>query len=488
MEGYAVNVNRPIRLQELNLNGGQLEEPLRVIFCGQRQGYDATASLLQEQKQLLVIWANTSDQLAIELTQCDFDCILLEGLVGTETAYALKDRLSQQFPTLPAIILLAEKGGIKSASVAFRHGFSDYLVANDLSADNLYLQILRAVNAKRVEQDYQDKIASLSEQLTIDPFTGLNNHAFLDVHLANILDSAKQFQSRVAVLLIDVNHFRELKGKHGYQIAQRFMRVVADKLKGAARRADVFGRYGESSFLYLIDCEVSEESIEGVGQRIVDGLNFDCNLGEIRMRASASIGAAIFPEQGNDAAALLKVAGAAMVLATTLGGGYFPAGPGSSLEPEKDVTAIAHANPLSKSVSAPSVTASEGIPASQLTGRSAADAPPQVEDQARHGILVDDDNRRSSQRFRTLKRGCISTQDGMSTIYCTVRDQSSDGARVSFTSLVNLPKYVDLELMEHGQKYRAEVRWSNGLFAGLKFLSAEDAPRSAQFNDVNKKR
>jgi len=488
MLGDAVNVNRPIRLQALNLSGGKLEEPLRVAFCGQREGYEACARLLEGHKQLSVSWFYSGDQLATELTQCDFDCILLEGLVGTETAFTIKEGLSLQFPNLPAIIMLAKQGVTNSASMAFQHGFSDYLVATDLSPDNLYVQILRAVNAKRVEQDYQAKITCLSQQLTIDPSTGLNNHAFLDVHLAGILDSARQFQNRFAVLLIDVEHFRELKGKYGYEIGQRFMRGVASKLKGVARRADVFGRYGESSFLYLIDWEVSDESVEVVGRRLAEGLNFECNLGELRARASASIGAAIFPEQGTDAVTLLKAAGAAMAQAKDRGGGYYPAGAVLTLGAEIETLAVAGPDPRSPPVEASGISALEGAPVSKRLDGPATSEPQQAGEQAGPGMLTGDDNRRSSQRFRTLKRGCISIQNGMSTIYCTVRDQSSGGARVAFSSLVNLPKYVDFELIEHGQKFRAEVRWTNGLFAGLKFLSGEEDPCSGPIKDVKRKR
>ena len=157
------------------------------------------------------------------------------------------------------------------------------------------------------------QLARAREEALTDPLTGLPNTRFLWMHLALELARAARQASTLALLLVDVDDFKAVNDKEGHPTGDLALRELAAVLRQSVRPYDVCARYGGDEFLIMLpDCgrEEADERLRDLQERIrthqvtlADGRQFSLRV---------SIGAAVFPRDGDSSEALLAVADARM--------------------------------------------------------------------------------------------------------------------------------------------------------------------------------
>ena len=172
---------------------------------------------------------------------------------------------------------------------------------------------------------------SFRHQATHDPLTGLPNRALLHERLTHALIEADRTGEPVALLLIDLDQFKEVNDALGHEYGDGLLRELARRLTTRLRNCDTIARLGGDEFAILLTTDATRDGAEEVARRLTELCEEAIQVGEYRLQVSASIGIALAPEHANDAETLLRRADGAMYRAKGSGGGHALYSPGHEL-------------------------------------------------------------------------------------------------------------------------------------------------------------
>lgn len=151
------------------------------------------------------------------------------------------------------------------------------------------------------------------EDSLTDPLTGLPNTRFMFMHLTRELSRAERLKAEVALLVMDLDSFKEINDSHGHHVGDRALREVATVLRAAIRPYDICVRYAGDEFIVVLSgCGAEEAERKRVElQNTVDDVLFEARPGR-RLPLAISVGAAIYPQDGDSYEALLATADSRM--------------------------------------------------------------------------------------------------------------------------------------------------------------------------------
>jgi diguanylate cyclase (GGDEF)-like protein len=153
----------------------------------------------------------------------------------------------------------------------------------------------------------------LREQLRLqsirDPLTGLFNRSYLEETLEREISRAIRNQSTVGIIMMDLDHFKDVNDTFGHDAGDFLLREVGQFLSTHVRKHDIVCRYGGEEFTLILPDASLEDTAQRAEQlrrraREIDANYEGCDLGSVRF----SLGVASFPKDGSSAAAVLKEA------------------------------------------------------------------------------------------------------------------------------------------------------------------------------------
>ena len=155
-----------------------------------------------------------------------------------------------------------------------------------------------------------------------DSLTNLPNRSLLYVHANQAIAHANRDDTQLAVLFIDVDHFKQVNDSLGHPAGDALLCIVAERLSEAIREVDILCRYsGDEFVIVLTQCD-SMHATDLAG-RLLAVLSEPCQVGDIPLTPAASIGISLFPENGRDMDTLIHAADMAMYQAKQKGRGCF---------------------------------------------------------------------------------------------------------------------------------------------------------------------
>jgi len=162
---------------------------------------------------------------------------------------------------------------------------------------------------------------ALEHQALHDALTGLPNRTLLHDRLEYALRLVERDATALALLLLDLDRFKVVNDMLGHQAGDALLRQVAARLHGALRTSDTVARLGGDEFAVLLPGADREGAVR-VTQTLLAALVAPVTLEEQTVQVGASIGVALAPVQGREAAVLLRHADVAMYVAKRAGSGY----------------------------------------------------------------------------------------------------------------------------------------------------------------------
>jgi diguanylate cyclase (GGDEF)-like protein len=166
----------------------------------------------------------------------------------------------------------------------------------------------RAV-AQRQSLDQQRKFSRLARR---DVLTGLPNRVYLQKILPRLIKRATRDQSRLALLYVDLDHFKNVNDSLGHEAGDKLLMAVAHRLRAVVSTHDVVVRMGGDEFVIVANMLPNAQVVNSIADRIRRALVVPLDLDGVTMFASPSIGISVYPEDGIDAEQLLKHADIAL--------------------------------------------------------------------------------------------------------------------------------------------------------------------------------
>ncbi|MGO2130274.1 MAG: EAL domain-containing protein [Pseudoalteromonas prydzensis] len=165
----------------------------------------------------------------------------------------------------------------------------------------------------------EEKIVQLAY---FDELTGLPNRRLFNDRLSMALAAAHRCNDMLAVMFIDLDRFKEINDSLGHSAGDVLLKLVAKRIQSVLREGDTLARLGGDEFVVL--CEIDDIAVViSIADKILSYLNTPFQLEGFEVGATASIGAAVYPDDGLDSETLLKHADIAMYRSKAVGRNSF---------------------------------------------------------------------------------------------------------------------------------------------------------------------
>jgi diguanylate cyclase (GGDEF)-like protein/PAS domain S-box-containing protein len=166
--------------------------------------------------------------------------------------------------------------------------------------------------------------AELAHLAHHDPLTELPNRLLFFARLEHALKEASRTGSQVAVLVLDLDRFKDVNDSYGHAAGDELLQHVTQCLQSRLRRADTLARLGGDEFALLIDNLPHPNDAARLAGELIASLTEPCHLSVgAEVSAGASVGISLFPQHGHTPQALLQGADAAMYRAKADGRGLY---------------------------------------------------------------------------------------------------------------------------------------------------------------------
>lgn len=183
--------------------------------------------------------------------------------------------------------------------------------------------VLAALNAETIAETAISDMDELARTSQRDLLTGLPNRILMLDRLEHAIDTALRHGTRLAVLFIDLDHFKPVNDTLGHAAGDEVLQIVAHRLEATVRGSDSVSRHGGDEFLVLLGDIAHTSDAARIAAKMLTALAANSPVDGHAVMLSASIGIAVYPQDGTDAEALISCADAAMYSAKESGGNTF---------------------------------------------------------------------------------------------------------------------------------------------------------------------
>ncbi|HTJ26607.1 MAG TPA: EAL domain-containing protein [Candidatus Limnocylindria bacterium] len=184
-------------------------------------------------------------------------------------------------------------------------------------SDRDLVQLMGALIGTAIERGRSR--AHLNHLAYNDQLTALPNRAWFTERLRDELALAARSRTRVAVMFLDLDRFKDINDTLGHALGDRLLRIIADRLTRAVAADGLVARMGGDEFIVLVGNDPGKHALEQLAERVIDAIDEPMVIDGYEQFVTTSIGIAVHPVDGADADTLIKHADVAMYRAKERG-------------------------------------------------------------------------------------------------------------------------------------------------------------------------
>jgi diguanylate cyclase (GGDEF)-like protein len=185
----------------------------------------------------------------------------------------------------------------------------DAFSADDMQALSLMSEIIAASMAHATQHASKvEEVEALYRQATRDSLTGLANRALFYDQLRQGLALARRQKRAMAIAMLDMDGLKQINDGHGHRAGDAALRALAARLRKATRSSDTVARLGGDEFAIVLATVVDRDAAREVGEKITKQVEGPFDFEGRAYPLGASLGLAVFPDEGIDTEALIGLA------------------------------------------------------------------------------------------------------------------------------------------------------------------------------------
>jgi two-component system, cell cycle response regulator len=233
--------------------------------------------------------------------------MILPDMDGLEVLRIVKARPDEAF--IP-VIILSVKSDLDTKVTGLRIGADDFL-AKPFAEAEILARCAAMLRIKHLQEKLRETQRKLEEQTITDALTGLKNRRFFDERLHEEFRRAQRYGDYLSLIMIDLDHFKDVNDRHGHQAGDSVLREAATLLRSSIRDPDICARYGGEEFAVILPkthmqgaLTVAERVWRALGAKEY-ALPADASATERKVQVTASFGVAFYPSKDISSGELL---------------------------------------------------------------------------------------------------------------------------------------------------------------------------------------
>ncbi len=225
------------------------------------------------------------------------------------------DSITRQRAKNPAQRAIRERRTVELAlgSVLVRRDGTD-LAIEDSAAPiiNHHGQIEGAVIVFHDARQSYAEMEKMSHLALHDGLTGLPNRMALKERLTQAIGMAKRHRKQIALLFLDLDHFKEINDTYGHSVGDQLLKDVSEKIVSCVRATDTVSRHGGDEFVVLLTEIEERQDASQIAEKLLAKFSTPIIVEDHKIQLTMSIGISVYPENGIDADSLMQSSDTAM--------------------------------------------------------------------------------------------------------------------------------------------------------------------------------
>jgi len=225
----------------------------------------------------------------------EYDLIVVSLLLRDSDGLRLCSSLRTMEETRQAsLLVLIEDTQVEQLAKALDIGVNDYLM-KPIDRNELTARALTQIRRKRYQDKLRDNYQMSMAMAVTDVLTGLHNRRYMESHLGNLVRRAVEGARPVALVILDIDHFKLVNDNHGHDVGDEVLKQFSERIQQNVRGIDLAARYGGEEFIIVMpdtDLTVAQTVAERLRKYVAD-LPFKVSTDEGKLEVTVSLGVTV---------------------------------------------------------------------------------------------------------------------------------------------------------------------------------------------------